>query len=63
MSPLFLVNWHKVHVRFRALMWLIAIGLAVVILLATADGSHPGRATSARPPNPHVVAGTIRPSQ
>jgi hypothetical protein len=33
MSPLFLVNWHRVHGQFRALMWLLAVALAAVILL------------------------------
>ena len=33
MNPLFLVNWHAAHVRFRALMWVIAIALAIVILV------------------------------
>ena len=62
-SPLFLVNWHRVHARFRALMWMIAIVLAVVILVSTAQGSHPARAASGHPVNPHVVAGTLRPGQ
>ena len=34
--------------RFRALMWLIAIALALVILIGTARGSHSGHATGAR---------------
>ena len=63
MSPLFLVNWHRVHVRFRALMWLIAIALALVILIGNARGSYSGHAKGARSTNPHVVAGTVRPGQ
>ena len=63
MSPLFLVNWHRVHVRFRALMWLIAIALALVILIGNARGSHSGHAQGARTTNPHVVAGMVRPGQ
>ena len=35
MSPLFLVNWHRVHRQFRALMWLVAVALAALILLRT----------------------------
>ena len=63
MSPLFLVNWHRVHARFRALMWMIAFALVVVILISTARGSHSGHSSSVRTVNPHVVAGTIRPGQ
>jgi hypothetical protein len=33
MSPLFLVNWHRVHGQFRTLMWFVALALAAVILL------------------------------
>ncbi len=62
MSPLFLVNWHKVHGHFRTLMWLVAIALAVMILLGTTHGSSAGGKVS-RGTNPHVVAGTIQPSQ
>ena len=32
MSPLLFVNWHRVNRRFRALMWLIAVGLSIVVL-------------------------------
>ena len=63
MSPLFLVNWHRVHARFRALMWMIAIALAVVILIGSARGSHSGHAASVHTVNPHVVAGTLGPGQ
>jgi hypothetical protein len=47
MSPLFLVNWHRVHVRFRALMWLVAVALAALILLKTVPTP---RAESAQTP-------------
>ncbi len=63
MSPLFLVNWHKVHGRFRALMWMVAIVLAVVILLGTSHGSYTPRDNTSHGANPHVVAGTVRPTQ
>jgi hypothetical protein len=32
MGPLGFVNWHSVNVRFRFLMWLIAIALASIVL-------------------------------
>jgi uncharacterized membrane protein YdfJ with MMPL/SSD domain len=32
MNPLLFVNWHRVHRRFRALMWIVACVLAVVVL-------------------------------
>ena len=35
MSPLFLVNWHRVNGHFRTLMWLVALALAALILLHT----------------------------
>lgn len=40
-SPLFLVNWHSVHLRFRALMWLLALGLTIVVLLEVAPPARP----------------------
>jgi hypothetical protein len=63
MSPLCLVNWHRVNTRFRALMWMIAIVLALVILIGTARGSHSGHAAGVHKMNPHVVAGTLAPGQ
>jgi hypothetical protein len=48
MSPLFLVNWHSVSVRFRALMWALVAVLAVVVLLQTAHKPKPaGRLAAA----------------
>lgn len=32
MGPLGFVNWHLVNIRFRFLMWLIALALAIVVL-------------------------------
>jgi hypothetical protein len=32
MGPLSFVNWHSVNVRFRGLMWMLVLVLAVVIL-------------------------------
>ncbi len=58
MNPLFLVNWHRVHGHFRALMWLVATGLAVVILLGTSHGSQAARAGTTHGVNPHVVVVT-----
>ena len=61
MSPLFLVNWHKVHVRFRALMWMVAIVLAVVILLGTSHGSYTPRTTHRTVPTRTSWAGRFVP--
>ena len=58
MSPLFLVNRHRVHVRFRALMWLVALVLAVVILVH----SVPAAKSTPRPlarPVPGQVLGAV----
>jgi hypothetical protein len=63
MSPLFLVNWHRVHRHFRALMWMIAVALAVVILFGTTRNAYSSHSTAAHTVTPHVVAGTIRPGQ
>jgi hypothetical protein len=48
MSPLFLVNWHRVHIHFRALMWLAAAALAVVILLNSVPAPQAAPAQPAR---------------
>jgi hypothetical protein len=32
MGPLGFVNWHRVNVRFRFLMWMVALVLAIVVL-------------------------------
>jgi hypothetical protein len=45
-GPLFLVNWHHVHLRFTGLMWSLACALALVIVLQAAPTSK----TSHRPP-------------
>jgi hypothetical protein len=41
MGPLFLVDWHVVNIRFRALMWCVALVLVVVILLVLAREASP----------------------
>jgi hypothetical protein len=43
MSPLFLVNWQSVAMRFRALMWALAAVLAVVVLVHAAQKPKPMR--------------------
>jgi hypothetical protein len=63
MSPLFLVNWHRVHRHFRTLMWLVAIALALMIVLGTSRGSSAAGSETSHGANPHVVADTIHPSQ
>jgi len=63
MSPLFLVNWHRVHRHFRALMWMIALALAVVILLGTTHNSDSTHPNAAHTVNPHAVAGTVHADQ
>ncbi|HEY2771320.1 MAG TPA: hypothetical protein VGI87_12155 [Solirubrobacteraceae bacterium] len=32
MGPLGFVNWHRVNVRFRFLMWMVALVLAIIVL-------------------------------
>jgi hypothetical protein len=63
MSPLFLVNWHRLNGHFRTLMWMVAIALAVVILLGTTHNSYPTHPNTAHTVSPHVVAGTVRADQ
>jgi hypothetical protein len=46
-SPLFLVNWHSVHVRFRGLMWMVAVALAIVVLV---NAAPPTRKPAHQPP-------------
>jgi hypothetical protein len=41
MGPLGFVNWHRVNVRFRFLMWMVALVLAIVVL-AHVIPSSPG---------------------
>lgn len=44
MNPLLFVNWHRVHRRFRALMWFVVCVLAIVVLFyavpTQAESSH-----------------------
>jgi len=43
MSPLAFVNWQAVSERFRTLMWVIAVVLAIVVLthlVGTSAGVH-----------------------
>lgn len=53
MGPLFLVNWHIVNIRFRALMWCAAALLALAILFS----SLPSHAPAHRPPRAWPVGG------
>jgi hypothetical protein len=48
MGLLLFVNWQTMHLGFRALMWLLAIGLAIVILTQIPP-SRPSEPT----PTPH----------
>ncbi len=45
MRPLMFVDWRRVHVRFCFLMWIVAAGLAIVVL-AHAGGGAGGDASS-----------------
>jgi hypothetical protein len=51
MSPLMLVNWKTVSVRFTALMWVIALVLALAIFVSVAPTErhehHPPRTPAA----------------
>jgi len=48
MSPLMLVNWHALNLRFRALMWIVAAVLAFVILVSSLPTqNHPRGAARA----------------
>jgi hypothetical protein len=43
-----LVNWHVVNLRFRALMWILAAVLALVLLVSSLPTQkHPHRAPRA----------------
>jgi hypothetical protein len=63
MSPLFLVNWHRVNGHFRTLMWLVAIALAALILVKTVPAP---RAESAQTPRSGLqypaAAGIVAPA-
>lgn len=60
-SPLFLVNWHSVHVRFRNLMWMLVVALTVVILF---EAAPPTRKPAHQPPRGiPVLAPTARHAQ
>jgi hypothetical protein len=52
MSPLMIVNWHAVNLRFRALMWIVAAVLAFVLLVS----SLPSQTHPHRPPRAGTVA-------
>jgi len=53
MRPLLFVNWSSVNARFTALMWAVAIVLAIVVLAHVAGG---GSASSAA--HLHAAAGS-----
>jgi hypothetical protein len=59
MSPLFLVNWHTLNVRFRALMWAVATVLAIVILVQSAP-KPTGKPAHPRAPAAAVMTGGLR---
>jgi len=49
MKPLLLADWNAIHRRFCVLLWLVAIGLAMVILLHFAERSPACASTAAAP--------------
>jgi hypothetical protein len=52
MGPLGFVNWHTVNVRFRFVMWMLAVVLAIVVLAHVVPSSA---GTRARSPSPAVA--------
>jgi hypothetical protein len=48
MSPLFLVNWHRVNGHFRTLMWMVALVLAAFILLKSVPAPQAAPAQTPR---------------
>jgi hypothetical protein len=64
MSPLFLVNWHRVHGHFRTLMWLLALALAALILLHSvpAPQAQPGQMPRSGLQSPSVAAAAAAPA-
>jgi hypothetical protein len=49
MNPLLFVNWHRVHRRFRALMWIVACVLAIVVLFHAVPTRAQSRPAAHRP--------------
>lgn len=43
MNPLLFANWQEINALFRGLMWLVAVGLAVVVLAQSLPSSSPAR--------------------
>jgi hypothetical protein len=54
MSPLFLVNWHRVAGQFRTLMWLVALALVALIVVNSVPAPQ---AAPAQTPRSAVVQG------
>jgi hypothetical protein len=61
MNPLLLVNWHLLHVRFRTLMWLVAIVLAISVALSAVPSAHDPQAAQPRQAAPGGAAVQVTP--
>lgn len=48
MNPLFFANWHLINARFKGLMWLLALALAVFILAHSLPSSSPAHTHQVR---------------
>jgi hypothetical protein len=56
MSPLFLVNWHRVAKQFRTLMWLVALALAALIVV---NSVPPPQAAPAQTPRAAAIQSVV----
>ena len=45
MGPLMLVNWRNVNIRFTALMWVVALVLALAIVVSMAPAHKPSHSS------------------
>jgi hypothetical protein len=59
MSPLFLVNWHRVNGHFRTLMWMVALVLAAFILLKSVPAPQAAPAHTPRTGLQYPAAGAV----
>lgn len=60
MRPLLFANWSLINARFTALMWTLAVILALVVLAHAVPAAHSAPSSAPSAPHPHAVLARSR---
>lgn len=60
MRPLLFANWSLINARFTALMWALAVILALVVLAHAIPAGHSSPSSAPLTPHPHALLARSR---